>query len=104
VTPPIGQTLTSSALNREGAPFGIVHAQGNAVRISEIELAQIAVQVLLGAMLIDALHASLEDRIVAFNRVGGDIAANVLIGAVGDGLVAFELAADFLIDVGFRRS
>ena len=29
-------------------------------------------QVLLGAMLIDALHAAIEDRIVALNRVRGD--------------------------------
>jgi hypothetical protein len=33
-------------------------------------------------MLIDAFHAALEDRIIAFNRVGGDLNANVLFLAV----------------------
>ena len=34
-------------------------------------------QMLLAAMLIDALHAALEDRKEAFNRVGVDDAASV---------------------------
>jgi hypothetical protein len=42
------------------------------------------VKVLLAAMLIDALHAALEDRIVAFDSVGVDrtlaFVANVFVG------------------------
>jgi hypothetical protein len=40
---------------------GIVDPVRNAVGVPEIELGKIAVKVLLGAMLIDALHAALED-------------------------------------------
>ena len=46
--------------------------QAHAVAIAEIEFAKIAVQMLLAAMLIDALHAALEDRKVAFDGVGVD--------------------------------
>src|SRR5690348_2267037 len=53
---------------------------------------------LLRAMLVDAEHAALEDREVAFNRVGCDLAtaatlANVLLGGVVDRFVFGELAA-----------
>jgi hypothetical protein len=61
VTPPIRQTLASRILDGKRSPFPIVHAEGDAVRIPEIEFAQIAVQVLLGTVLIDAFHAALEN-------------------------------------------
>src|ERR1700687_1328170 len=70
---PIGQSLADSALNRAGGTLNIIYAEPNAVAISEIEFRKITVQMLLGAMLIDALHAALENRVVAFDRVGGDI-------------------------------
>ena len=47
----------------------VVHAELGAVAVAEIELRQIAVQMLFAAMLIDALHAALEDREEAFDRV-----------------------------------
>jgi len=77
-------------------------------------------QMLLAAMLIDALHAALENRIVAFYRVGGDSGrfddglainarlvgdfvpiADVFLVAVFHGVMAGEVRADFGIDVGF---
>jgi hypothetical protein len=45
------------------------------------------VKVLLFAMLINALHAALEDRIEALNRVGMDFAANVFLLGVLDAFV-----------------
>jgi hypothetical protein len=39
----------------------IVTAKADAVGITEIKFAQVAVQVLLAAMLVDALHAALEN-------------------------------------------
>src|SRR5258708_31605802 len=70
-------------------------------------------------MLIDALHAALEDRIVALNRIGGDGGrfdvrlaigadlvgnfvpiADVFLFAVVDGIVVGEVRADFRVDVG----
>jgi hypothetical protein len=43
--------------------------------------------VLLAAVLIDALHAALEDREIAFNRVSGHVAAHVFVVLVLDGFV-----------------
>ena len=44
-------------------------------------------QMVLAAMLIDALHAALEDRKVAFNGVGMDDPTHVFADAVVDGLM-----------------
>jgi hypothetical protein len=52
-------------------------------------------------MLIDALHSSLEDRIVALNRVGSDIAANIFIALVVHGVVAGEVLAHFVVPATF---
>src|SRR5260221_7626253 len=52
---------------------------------------------LLAAMLVDALHAALEDAEIAFNGVGVDLAANVLLGAMMDALVSDEVQASFLV-------
>ena len=60
--------------------------------ISEIELRKVAMQMLLRAVLIDAPHASLEDRKAAFNRVRVDGAADVFASAVIDRIVARERA------------
>ena len=55
----------------------------------------------LGAMLINALHAALEDRKIAFEGVGVAIAANILTLAMIDRVVLFELPANGLVDIGF---
>ena len=54
-------------------------------------------------MLVDAFHAALEDRIVAFNRVGGDLAANVFLGAVVHGVMAHEVRAKLAVPAAFVR-
>jgi hypothetical protein len=55
-------------------------------------------QMLFAAMLIDAPHSTLEDRIVALDRIRVDhalaLAANVLIDVVLDRTVVGELFAD----------
>ena len=49
-----------------GAGF-VVHAKPDAVAIAKIKFREIAVKVLLFAVLIHTLHSVLEDRIIAFN-------------------------------------
>ena len=93
---PIGQPLADDALHGAGGALHVIYAEPNAIAIAEIELRQIAVQMLLAAMLVDALHAALEDRVVAFDGVGADddrsasSYADVFLVAVLDGLVARE--------------
>src|SRR2546422_25263 len=68
----IGQSLSSNAHQSEIGTGNVIDAKLDAVAITEIEFCQIPMQVSLGAMLIDTLHAALEDRIIALDGVGGD--------------------------------
>jgi len=87
------------------ATFYVIYAEPNAIAIAEIKLSEIAVQVLLAAMLIDALHAALEDRIVVLDGIGADDAlaliAHIFIIAVLDGIVAREPPAYVVIMARF---
>jgi len=62
----IRQALALTGLNgRNGAGF-IINAQRLAMVIAEIKFGQIAMQMLLAAMLVHAAHTALENREVAF--------------------------------------
>lgn len=50
-------------------PLEVLDTVRLAVVVSEVELRDIAVKVIVGAVLIDALHSALEDREEPFNRV-----------------------------------
>ena len=59
--------------------------------VAKIELSEIAVQVMLGTVLIGALHAPLEDAVIVFDRLGVDLRigeGDVLLVAVVHGVVA----------------
>src|SRR5579863_9689983 len=96
----VGEPLADNAFQRAVGAGHIVNAKFDPVAIAEIELGQIAVQVLFLAMLIDALHAALEDRIVAFGGVGVGVEAGhavgvaVFVAAMIDGRMVGELAAN----------
>jgi hypothetical protein len=75
VSPPIGEPLAFHAFEGGGAR-GVVNANGDALIVAELKFREIAVQVLLGAMLIDALHAAPEDAESALDRVGMDFVAD----------------------------
>ena len=53
-------------------PLSVINASGDALAIAEIKLCQIAVKVIFLAMLIDALHATFEDREKSFHGVSVD--------------------------------
>jgi hypothetical protein len=57
------------AAQREFSARHIIYAELRAIGIAEIKLGEIAVQVTFATMLIDALHAALEDAEITFNRV-----------------------------------
>ena len=97
----IGQALANDTLERlYGAGF-IVHAQRDAVVIAEIIFAQIAVKVLFIAMLIDALHAALEDREIAFNGIGVSRRRGHIPCAVHDGFMRGDMRVRALIEAAF---
>ena len=90
----IGEALADDTTKGTfGATF-ILDADRTAMTISEIELCKIAVKMPLGAVLIDALHAALEDREITLDGVGVAVAALPLFDSVVDGLVGRELLAD----------
>lgn len=72
------------------SPLCVIDAKSHTVVIPEVELDKVAVEVVLCAVLIDALHAALEDGEVALNSVGVDDAADVLALPVGGGLMVNE--------------
>jgi hypothetical protein len=67
---PVGKPLSDHALQSAFGPLYVIAAKPNAVSITEIELRKIPMQMLFLAVLVDALHAALEDRKVAFHGVG----------------------------------
>ena len=71
----IGQSLPFDAEQRAVGALDVVDAEPNAIGVPEIKLGQIAVKMLLAAMLIDADHAALENAVIAFDGVGVDLLA-----------------------------
>lgn len=83
----------------------VINAKRDAVGIAEVELCKVAVQMLLRAMLMDAPHSALEDRIQTFDGVGvhlhllvaNVLSAAIIIGRMLDAAMESELLADVLV-------
>jgi hypothetical protein len=67
----IGNALADDALQSKFGASRVIYSKPHAIGMPEIELRQIAVE-MLSLQLIDALHAAFEDRVAAFDRVGVD--------------------------------
>jgi hypothetical protein len=67
------------------------------MRIAEIKLRKIPVQVFFGAVLIDALHAALEDRIIVLDGVAVEFATEVFAALMVDAAVLGKLFPDCLV-------
>ena len=87
----VSQPLTHDALQRDVGALFIFDPESLPVAVSEIELGHIAMQVALCAVLVDALHAALEDAEEAFDRVRVDLATALLAATVVDVLVVGNL-------------
>ena len=79
INPPLGQPLAFMPLDRDAARSCVLDAKLHAVVPAEAELVQIALKVLLAAVLVDANHAALEHAEVAFHGVRGHVAAGVFL-------------------------
>lgn len=72
---PVRQTLAFGSLNGKRRPFPIINAELGAIGIPEIKFVEVPLQMLVGAMLVRALHAPFENREVTFDGIRGDVAA-----------------------------
>lgn len=100
----VREPLPANAFYDLGEAGHVIHAELATVRVAEIEFDAVAVQVLARGVLVDAFHAALEDRVIAFNRVGVDprrILANIFASAViGRAVEGLQRARAFVL-VGF---
>ena len=83
----IGEALSNNAFNCTPGALYVIYAEPNAIAIAEVKFREIAVRMLFLAMLIDALHAALEDRIVTLDDVGVDDATHPFVSRMVDGLM-----------------
>jgi hypothetical protein len=97
----IGQSLTRDATQRAIGAYNVVNAEPDTIAILEIEFAQIAVQMTLATMLINASDASLENAVKAFNSVRVDEPAHIFIGFMADALMAREMIHELGIMAAF---
>ena len=73
------QPLAFALFDRKDGTLSVRHSPGV---IAEIKFGQIAVQVLFGAVLIDALHAAFEDAEIALDGVRMDLATGIFLAGV----------------------
>ncbi len=85
----ISEALANDTNQSNLGPGYVVNAKANPVIIAEVEFADVAVQMGLRAVLVDALHAALEHAVKAFNGVCVNVAAHILFGAMcGEGVAS----------------
>jgi hypothetical protein len=102
---PIRETLASGVLYGKRRTLTIIVAERDAVIVAPIVFRQVAVQMLLFTVLIDALHAALENTEVAFNSIGVNLlailVANIFFDAVLDSFMRFLRPAESRIEIAF---
>lgn len=91
----VGEALALGARNDQVCALHVIDAQADAVVIPEVKFRDVAVQMMLRAMLVDADHAALENAVVAFDRVGvdeaiSDVFASTVAGEVVPGKALAE--------------
>ena len=79
----------------------IVVVKCNAVVVAKIELVDVALQVLVRALLIDAAHSALEDAEIAFDGVGVNLTTPIFFDAVLDGFMPIKEPANRLLRSSF---
>ncbi len=104
VNPPVSNSLPDNAFHRCNRTISIVASERGPVVIPELIFSQIAMQVLLAAVLVDALHAALENAEIASTVLLWIVrssrftfAAAVRSGAVGGEELAHVAVATVLV-------
>lgn len=76
----IREPLSTGADDSAVRALLVVNSALDSVRIAEVKLRKITMKVLFAAVLVNAFHAALEDRVIAFRRVRVDLHARFTIG------------------------
>jgi hypothetical protein len=97
---PVGQSLAYNALERGNSALLVVYAQSDAIVIAEVELSDIAMQMLLAAVLVNVLYAALEHAVEALNGVRMIVATDVFALTVAGETVGREV----LVQMGILAS
>src|SRR6185437_15965590 len=89
----VREPLADHALQRPRGQRGVIYAKRDAVAVAEVELSGVAVKMLLRAVLVDTLHAALEDAVEALDGLGmhgAVLLGDVLAPAVRDAAMIGE--------------
>ena len=102
---PVRQALALDTLKSKSRPFPIGNPEAGPVIVAKFKFSQVALQVLLAAKAVSALHAALEHTKEILDRVSrltvfADIEA-ALIGAMLDRLVSGKFAANLRVERAF---
>ena len=86
----ISEAFPCRALYCAQGPLRVTYSECNAVTIPKIKFIEVALQMLLAAVLIRAAHSAFEKRKETLNRVCRNITARIFTRAVFDLFVAGE--------------
>ncbi len=97
----IGESFPDDPRHRKLGAENVVDITGDPVSVPKIVLGGVAMQVILGAVLISALHAALEDREESLDRFGVDMVADILACGVANGLAASGVGGCARVNLAF---
>lgn len=69
----VSQPLPDDALQSALGALSVIYSELDAIAMAEIELADISVQMLLRAVLVDTLHSALENAVISLSRIDFDL-------------------------------
>ena len=98
---PVGEPLVLCAFDSLYGAVGVVEAEADAAIVAEVVFSQVAVQMLLRAVLIDAAHTALEDVEDALDSVGMDVVADIFASRVLYRHVLREVGLHLAIEAAF---
>ena len=101
--PPIHQPAAGGTTQKCVDAGATIETASDATVVAEVEFREIAMQMWLATVLIDAEHAALEEAEGALDRVGVQIAAGVLTASMVDRLVRGEALAGLSVETAFVR-
>ncbi len=97
----MGEALALTTSYRSNSADSVIIPKRGTVVIAEVKFREIAVQMFLGAVLVDALHAALENREEAFDRIGVNITTHIFAARMSHGFRSREVFSNFDVVFAF---